>query len=339
MAGQQNEKLPENKCEDIRCCTHENKGILSKSLRNSACLPIAIPDDDPYYSQHEVKCLNFLRSEKSSTPGKIQFGEIKNKATGFIDLSLIYGNEEVQVSNVRTFVGGKLKVNSKNLMAVDATGDYSGISDRMRGVPTTAVWPALFTRNHNKLADELARCNPQWNDKRLFNEARRINIAILQSITLDYVDFLFEGQGGLKLNEKYDENVDILSNVEFHSAAYRYFHFYVNSDVLKIKNDGTESRVKLSDTFGNMSVVEEDFDAVINGFYEQSINLGVYSDEIVDHFAKRHDDGVGVDVVSFDIQRGKVQVENETFLKFDSHRSRSRTSNLPPGKKTMRLVL
>jgi peroxidase len=338
MAGQQNEKLPHDKCEDMRCCIRENKGILPNSLRNSACLPIPIPDDDPFYSQYEVKCLNFIRSEKTSQPSWIQFGEIKNKATGFIDLSLVYGNEDSDLAEVRTS-DGKLRMNDKNLMAVDATGDYSSISDRMRAVPSTSVWPALFTRNHNKLVDELKRVNPQWTPEQLFQEARRINIAILQSITLDYVDFLFDAEGGLKLNEEYDENVNILSNVEFHSAAYRYFHFYVNSDVLKVKKDGTESTVKLSDTFGNMTVVEEDFDAIINGMFDQSVNLGEYSEEIVNHFAKRETDGVGVDIVSFDIQRGKVQLEFEAFLKFDSHRSRSRSHHLPPGKKAMRLEL
>jgi peroxidase len=304
MAAQGNEKLPDDKCEDMRCCIRENEGMLSDYLLNSACFPIPIAKDDAFYKQHGVRCLSFIRSEKSSLPSHVQFGEIKNKATGFLDLSLVYGNEESETRKIRSYNGGKLRMNDKNLMAVDGSGDYSEISDRMRATPATSVWPTLFTRNHNLLASELSKVNPKWNDEKVFQEARRLNIAILQSITLDYVNFVFESDGGLNLDKPYDENVDVASTVEFHSAAYRYFHFYVNSNIPLAHKNGTSSSVKFSEIFGNLETFENNFDAVVNGLFQQSINLGVYSNELVNHFARRLSDGVGVDVVSFDIQRG-----------------------------------
>ena len=38
----------------------------------------------------------------------------------------------------------------------------------------------LFSRNHNRLAAGLNLVNPQWDDETLFQEARRLNIAMYQ---------------------------------------------------------------------------------------------------------------------------------------------------------------
>lgn len=49
------------------------------------------------------------------------------------------------------------------------------------GMNLMAIW---FWRNHNRIATELAKINPCWDDDKLFNTARDINIASYVQIFL-----------------------------------------------------------------------------------------------------------------------------------------------------------
>lgn len=51
-----------------------------------------------------------------------------------------------------------------------------------------AVIHTVWMREHNRVADELARLHPQWSDEALFQEARRVVNAEMQHIT--YNEFL-----------------------------------------------------------------------------------------------------------------------------------------------------
>ena len=56
---------------------------------------------------------------------------------------------------------------------------------RVTEQPGLTTLHTLFMRQHNEVAYKLAEVNPQWNDDRLYEEARKIIGAIMQHITYD----------------------------------------------------------------------------------------------------------------------------------------------------------
>ncbi len=92
----------------------------------------------------------------------------------------------------------------------------------------------LFLRYHNFLATALSAINPHWNDEQLYQEARRIVIAIEQHITYNEFLPLLLGRptmdtyglttqtGGY--SPSYDETVNPSITNEFSAAAFRMGH-------------------------------------------------------------------------------------------------------------------
>jgi peroxidase len=287
---------------DIRCCSKGNDFVLPQSLSHPACLPISVGSDDEFYSKGNISCLNMIRSQTGSLPSTIQAGEIKNHATGFIDHSIVYGTKKSQSDSIRTFSKGQLRMSPGNVLPVDRSGEYSDGSGRLTVAPIGSVWPALFSRNHNYLALELSSLNPQWNDETLFQESRRINIAILQS-TIYHTQTL-EILAGKRVNETYNENTNPATSVEFNTAAYRFGHHYIQSDMLLVDAAGNiKEKIKTSDSLGKINLAEENFEDVLRGVMNQPLNYGPFVDELLK--IQKNENGFGIDLPAVDIQRGK----------------------------------
>lgn len=263
---------------EILCCSHDGHRKLPSDLLNSACLPIEISKDDSFYKAEKIGCLNMVRSQIGEYSDDVQAGEILNQATAYLDLSLIYGNHESESKQVRLNERGKLRMGKNSILPVDSAGKYLPSMSRFVAIPIASIWPALFSRSHNHLAERLATLNTHWTDEIIFQEARRINIAIFQFnlITAKSIEKVFHRP----VNESYSDARNAGTYVEF-AYTYRAAHYYVPSDMLFLNGNYTQTKqIRQSDAIGQIHLLENDFDDALRGVANQPVNVGPYSDEV-----------------------------------------------------------
>src|SRR5262249_53251757 len=96
----------------------------------------------------------------------------------------------------------------------------------------------LFMREHNRQASILAKQHPGWSDEQLYQGARQIVIAEIQSITYnEYLPALL-GPNAIKPYTGYKSNVNPGISAEFSEAAFRFGHSQLDDDVEFLKQNG-----------------------------------------------------------------------------------------------------
>lgn len=273
---------------------------------HSACEPIAISRSDPAYSPMNIKCMGFIRSNiVANNPYYVEVGEQVNTITSYLDLSAIYGSDYKTMKRVRSFNGGRLKTNLRNVLPME-NGIYFSGDDRVNQTPFVAIWHSIFVRNHNHLADKLADINRHWDKERLFEEARKINIAVFQKAVYDEWLQIFLGKDACRRfeNASYDQDVDASTSNEFSSASFRFMHSFINSEFHLYDENLKAKNVNVSDTIMNAKMLENYYDDVLRGLLMQPMRLLGYSNEILNKiFKSKH--GLGLDLLSIDIMRGR----------------------------------
>lgn len=220
------------------------------------CYPIRLHPLDPIALKSDEICLNFSRSlsdknSRHSSDNSI-YAEKISFTTAFLDLGSIYGNSVSESKQVRLYKDGLLKVgrrtgflpiikSNKNFMC-PAQNRYCYVmpDNRNQFIPTLIILHTMFVREHNRLANLLLRLNPHYSDERIFQEARKINVAQFQKIT--YYDWLplmighnYAYKSGLLHHVRspgnyvndYNEYMNAAPYAEYAAAAFRYSHHQI----------------------------------------------------------------------------------------------------------------
>lgn len=238
--------------------TKKNNGFPIKCFckqTNPDCINIMTPDDDKINT--DQICMTLARTSGSfqDLNCKMNHREQLNMETHFLDLSQLYGTEDAQAKKLRLFRKGLLKTSrikglkgrylpkakagtcsrETSRMKCFESGD-SRTSQNLLLVSVHNIW----MREHNRLARGLQKLNSHWNDETLFQEARRINIAVYQNII--YQEWLPIIIGAREFSSNnlqvtnfgqysmtYNQNTNPSIAGEFSGAAFRFGHSLVTS--------------------------------------------------------------------------------------------------------------
>ncbi|KAL0832005.1 hypothetical protein ABMA28_001504 [Loxostege sticticalis] len=326
---------PVNRNDPEECCKRP------PHLKHPYCNEIRVPEDDYFYRLFGVKCIDFVRGFPSPRPGcrlgsRVPF----NTLTGVIDGNTVYGVTDKFARKLRTGYGGLLRMNpvfkeyglrdllplkldipdegctrpNKNMYCFEA-GEI-----RVNEQLVLTVMHTLMAREHNRVANALAEVNPHWDDETLYQEARRINIAEIQHITYNEFLPILLGKDvmekfGLVLEKEgywdgYDPEVnpDVIDS--FAAAAYRFGHSLLPTAVERwSKAHKFIASKRLSD------LIRRPYDLYRAGVLDEYV-MGLMNQvaqamddsitqEVTNHLFKKVGARFGMDLVSFNMQRGR----------------------------------
>ncbi|CAL7938033.1 unnamed protein product [Xylocopa violacea] len=254
----------------ISCCP--------PSVGHPECFPVPVSSGDPVFDVAGRTCMDFVRSAPAPQC-KLGPRQQLNQVTAFIDGSAVYGSDSNAARSLRAFVGGRLRMQltpDNRTLLPPSTNPNDGCNretERLKGRYCFAAGDPranenlhlttmhlLWARQHNRVADHLAKINPSWGDQTLYEESRRIVGAQLQHITYqEFIPIVLGEQEtslrGLKPLQsgyrEWPEDLDDPSNDpsvanNFAAAAFRFAHTLLPG-LMKVTDEqrGTSSYVEL----------------------------------------------------------------------------------------------
>lgn len=251
-----------------------------------------------------------------------------NAVTSFIDASNVYGSDETTAAALRTFSGGRMKTSPDGMLPNNTVGlPMAGVGTvpgipadefRMAGdiraneQPCLTAMHTLFVHEHNRLAEELASSHPDWSDELLYQGARKIVGALMQSITYnEWLPALLGPAAPDPVSFNYDPRVDPgISNV-FATALFRFGHTMVSPRLMRIQNDNFPDEIasqNLMDSFFNPPTMEshETYEVLLKGMscqIHQAADARIISELRNTLFGPAGSGGM--DLAALNIQRGR----------------------------------
>ena len=285
---------------------------LTMSADPAESFNISVPTGDLFFDPLATgtQTMSLSRSEYDPATGLTTPRQQVNSITAFIDGSMVYGSDKTTADSLRTFVGGQMKTSTGNLLPVDAaSGQFQAGDIRANENPNLIALQTLFVREHNRVATKMAADHPDWNDERLYQEARKIVVGEIQAITYnEYLPSLL-GRGAIQAYRGYNPQVNPGISNEFATAAFRFGHSTLDDQIEFLDNQGNEVHDPLSlrDAFFNAGVVQETgIDPILKALASdvaERIDTKVIDD--VRNFLFGAPGQGGFDLVSLNIQRGR----------------------------------
>ncbi len=286
-------------------------------------VPLGDPYFDPFFTGTQEIPLNRSGFAEDTGTDDSNPAQQVTQITAFIDASNVYGSDQeradwlrdpIEPGKMRTTDGEYLPYNTEgfdNAPSSFIPNFYLAGDVRANENVALTSMHTIFVREHNRLVDELAEQHPEWDSDTLYQEAKLLVGAELQSITYnEYLPTLL-GEGALAEYTGYDVTVDpTIANI-FATAAFRFGHSQLSSLVYRIEENGDEieqGHLELRDAFFHPELILDQggVDPVLRGVAEhvsQEIDLPIVDD--VRNFLFGPPGSGGFDLAALNIQRGR----------------------------------
>lgn len=229
--------------------------------------------------------------------------------TSWVDGSQVYGSDAATAASLRSSEGGRLLIGDDGLLPTDENGFFLAGDIRANENIALTSMQTLFVREHNLQADRISAENPDLTDEQVYQQARSVVIAEIQSITYnDYLPALL-GVDALADYDGYDASIDPSIANEFSTAAFRFGHSTLNEDIEFFGDDGRAvfDEVALREAFFNPDLLKETgIDSILKyvaSSTSQEIDLQVV--DSLRNFLFGEPGQGGFDLVALNIQRGR----------------------------------
>ncbi|KAL9646301.1 hypothetical protein ABK040_002851 [Willaertia magna] len=289
-----------------------------------------LPDDPNTKLRNGIPMTRSLYSSKKLTYSTQPVNQV-NHVTSYFDCSEVYGSDPVRAKEIRLLKGGLLRYELKNgkeflPRAAKVNGQYlegssenstiAGDVRQTENIGLSAVH-VVFLREHNRIARLLAKrfrlnkrqlCKSKV-DEKLYQTARSINCAQIQSIT--YNEWLPKllGKHTVKPRKvRYNEDTPVTISNEFATASYRFGHSMVSCEFIRVNEKGkkVEPSLEVKDSFGAYEKLLEskELDYYLRGLsVHHASNLDIkVVDDLRNFLFGRN---VAFDLPAFNVQRGR----------------------------------
>jgi len=296
---------------------------LSEGADPAESFNIEVPLGDAYFDPFATGTAEILLSRTDYVEGDESSDGLRqqlNKITAFIDGSVVYGSEQERADALRTFEGGRLNTSAGDFLPFNSEGfaNAGGTSDSLflagdiranENVALTSM-QTIFVREHNRIAAELATEDPSLSDEELYQQARAIVRAEMQAITFNEYLPALHGADAISEYGGYDPTVNPSIANEFSTAAYRFGHSLLSSELQLLDADGNVvegGNLSLASAFFRPDqVVTLGIDSILRGAADQlaqELDAQVVDD--VRNFLFGPPGSGGLDLAALNIQRGR----------------------------------
>lgn len=262
---------------------------------------IEMGNTDPNFTED----LNFERSEQNTSNQQI------NTQTAYIDASMVYGTTDEMAANLRENNGtGRLRTSDANLLPTDTDGNFIAGDPRVNEQQQLIAMQTVLMREHNRIADAIYADDPTLSDEQIYQSARAVVGAQVQSITYNEWLPALLGDNSIGAYKGYDPSVDATLSNEFSACAFRFCHSMIPEEVDRLEENGHPSmdgKLKLADSFFAPDMFRNtDMDDLLRGLAD---NVAMESDisfsDSIRNFLDPAGNGELSDLASLNLQRGR----------------------------------